>query len=171
MDERSKKILDRLERLCAGCEYCTSDIRRKITAALRKSFGEDAEGLSERADEILASLLADKYVDDARYASAFVREKSSLSGWGPVKIRFALASKHISDAVITEALKDIDCGKAEEKLLRSLEVRWRSLTGPDGQIPQDAKLKLIKFALSRGYEYDAVRSAVELVTGSSRERR
>lgn len=167
MDAQSKKILDRLERLCAGRECCTSDIRRKIAAALVKSFGEETEGLSEKTDEILVSLEAGKYVDDARYASAFAREKSSISGWGPVKIRYALVSKHIPDAVISEALKDVDCGKAEEKLIRALETRWKSLTGPDGQIPRDAKLKLIKFALARGYEYDAVRAAVEMVVKSS----
>lgn len=163
MDEQGKKILDRLERLCAGCEYCTSDMSRKIVTALKKSAGDDSEGLAEKADEILGSLLADKYVDDARYASAFAREKSSISGWGPVKIRFALSSKHIPDSVIAEALKDIDAVKADDKLVRTLAAKWKTLTGPDGQVPQDAKLKLIRFALTRGYEYDAVKTAVERV--------
>ena len=164
MDEQGKKILDRLERLCAGGEYCTSDIRRKITSALKKTAAGDMADVDGMADEILGSLLTDRYVDDARYASAFAREKSSISGWGPVKIRFALAAKHIPESIISEALKDIDGVKAGDKLVRSLETKWKSLTGPDGQIPPDAKLKLIKFALTRGYEYEAVKSAVELVT-------
>ena len=164
MDGQSKKILDRFEKLCAGCECCTFDIRRKIIAALRKALGEDSEDLKEKAEKILSSLVSEGYVDDARYASAFAREKSSLSGWGPIKIRFALSSKHIPDAVISDALKDTDAEKADERLIRVLETRWKSLTGPDGQVPQDARLKLIKFALTRGYEYDAVKTAVERVT-------
>ena len=42
---------------------------------------------------MVAELKEDRYVDDARYAAAFAREKASLQGWGPVKIRFQLRGR------------------------------------------------------------------------------
>lgn len=148
MDEKAKKVLDSLQAQCARREYCTSDILEK---AIRKMEG-DREG----AEEIVASLIKDRYVEDLRYASAFAREKAGISGWGPVKIRYALSAKRISKADIDAALDEIDGSKAQEKLLRLLETKWKSLEGD----PQ-AKLKLLKFALGRGYEYDDVKSIVD----------
>lgn len=150
MKEESRKILARLEALCAKTEYCRSDIFRK---ALK------ASGDSTEAAEITDSLMKDRFVDDARYASAFAREKSSLTGWGPIKIRFALRAKQIPESAITEALAGIENEKADTRLEKILETKARSLKGDPA-----IKLKLIRFALSRGYEYDAVESALSHLT-------
>lgn len=144
MDEKTKKIHSRLETQCAKREYCTSDIYKKALTKL--------EGDAAAAEELVAKLVADGFVSDLRYASAFAREKSSLTGWGPVKIRFALSAKRIPREVIEEALGEIDSEKADAKLERLLETKRKSLEG-DPQM----RLKLIKFALSRGYDYDAVK--------------
>ena len=61
-----EKILQALEALCARREYCTSDIYRKVL--------ERCEGDTVMAGEILESLKADRFVDDARYSAAFARE-------------------------------------------------------------------------------------------------
>jgi len=151
MDDRTKKVLDSLEAQCAKREYCVSDIRRK---ALQK-----LEGDRDAAEEVVGCLVANKFVSDLRYASAFAREKASLTGWGPVKIRFALSAKGIERSVIDEALKEIDTEKAAGKLRQLLESKWKTLSDdPQG------KLKLIKFALSRGYDYDAIRQSVDDLT-------
>lgn len=139
----NKEVLSAMEALCAKREYCVSDIRRKALLKL--------EGDGEAAEEIVASLVADKFVDDARYASAFAREKASLQGWGPIKIRFQLRMKGISDADINAALDDVDTEKAAARLERLLETKWKTLR----EDPQ-GRLKLIKFALSRGYDYSEV---------------
>ena len=139
----NKEVLSAMEALCAKREYCVSDIRRKALLKL--------EGDGEAAEEIVASLVADKFVDDARYASAFAREKASLQGWGPIKIRFQLRMKGISDADINAALDDVDSEKAAARLERLLETKWKTLR----EDPQ-GRLKLIKFALSRGYDYSEV---------------
>ena len=143
MDDEQKKVLDRLEAQCSKREYCVSDVRLKAFKAL--------DGDSARAAEVVDSLVADKFVDDARYAGAFAREKSALTGWGSVKIRYALRSKGIAAETIAAALEEIDPGKASDKLARLMENKRKSLEG-DPQI----KLKLIKFALTRGYEYDEI---------------
>lgn len=141
------RCLSRLQKLCSKAEYCRSDVLRKAL--------KDLEGDREAAGKVLDSLVEERYVDDARYASAFAREKASLQGWGPVKIRFQLRGKGIADAVIDAALKEIEPERADARLLQLLQAKARSLQGD----PQ-ARLKLIIFALSRGYEYDAVEAAV-----------
>ena len=148
MEEKKQRIYSSLENLCAKREYCTSDICKKALDRL--------DGDSAAAEELVAKLVAEGFVSDLRYASAFAREKASLTGWGPVKIRFALGAKHISRDVIDEALGEIDTEKAGARLERLLETKRRSLEG-DPQI----RLKLIKFALSRGYDYDTVKKFVD----------
>ena len=141
-----KKVLERLQRQCARMEYCASDIRRKALKAM--------EGDAEAADRITAALVADRFVDDRRYAAFFARDKASLQGWGPVKIRFQLRGKGISDEIITEALQEIDPEKAALKLDRLAAEKYRLLKDD----PQ-CRLKLLKALLSRGYGYDEAESA------------
>ena len=145
-----KKVLERLQRQCARMEYCSSDMYRKALKAL--------EGDAEAAARIVASLLEDRFVDDRRYAAAFAREKSSLQGWGAVKIRFLLRGKGISDEIIDEALQEVDPQKAASKLDKLAADKYRLLQGD----PQ-CRLKLLKALLSRGYGYDEVEAAVTKV--------
>lgn len=142
------RTLARLQKLCAKAEYCRADVYRKALKAL--------EGDSAQASRIVDVLVEDRYVDDARYAAAFAREKASLQGWGPIKIRFQLRSKGISDQVIAAALEEVEPARAADKLERLLANKARTLQG-DPQF----RLKLIKFGLSRGYEYEAVEEAVK----------
>lgn len=142
------RTLARLQKLCAKAEYCRADVYRKALKAL--------DGDSAQASKLVDSLVEDRYVDAARYASAFAREKASLQGWGPIKIRFQLRSKGISDQVIAAALEEVEPARAADKLERLLAAKARTLQG-DPQF----RLKLIKFGLSRGYEYEAVEEAVK----------
>lgn len=151
MDDRQKKILSRLEGQCARREYCSSDMLRKAAGLL--------DGDSQAAAELLESLQENGFVDDRRYAAAFAREKSGITGWGPYKIRLSLAAKGLPKEIIDGALQEIDGGRAEEKLRKLMETKWKSLEGDPA-----AKLKLIRYALSRGYDYESVRGLVEEVS-------
>lgn len=152
--EDKDKVLSRLQKLCAGQECCTKDVYSKALKAL----GGDAHA----ASEVVASLVSDGYVDDRRYAVAFARDKALLTGWGPVKVRFALSGKGISGEVADAALEEVDNEPASRKLYALLSRKAYALAG-DPQM----KLKLLKFALGRGYEYDTVRPLVEQVIRSS----
>lgn len=142
-----KKILSKLQALCARKEYCEGDIYRK---ALKLAEGDDAV-----ASELLASLVTDRFVDDLRYAAAFARDKASLDGWGPVKIRFQLSAKGVRREVIAEALSQVDEEKADGRMKEILAAKLCILDGDP-----EVRLKLLKFALARGYEYDAANRAV-----------
>ena len=148
MEDKHKKILDRLESQCARREYCSSDMLKKAAELL--------DGDMEAAQEILGKLIAGGFIDDRRYAAAFAREKSGITGWGPLKIRFALGARHIPADIIAEAVSEIDGDRAGQKLRRLMESKWKSLEGDPA-----AKLKLLKYALSRGYDYEQVRLIAE----------
>lgn len=142
------KVTDRLRNLCSRREYCSSDILKKALTAL--------EGDREAAEQILKKLVSEKYVDDLRYAAAYAREKAMISGWGETKIRYMLSAKRISRDIITQALAEIDEDKADSRLQKLLENKARSLKD-DPQI----RLKLLRFALGRGYQYDDVAPVID----------
>ena len=146
--EEYSKVLDHLQAQCSKREYCSSDILRKGLTAF--------EGDREQATKLLDSLIQDRFVDDLRYATAFAREKSRLTGWGPAKIKYMLVGKGIPRSIVDEALKEVDPDEAERKMRSVLEAKYKTLAGD----PQE-KFKLLKFGLTRGYEYDAIAPVVD----------
>ena len=153
MDGNANQLMLSLQAQCVKREYCVQDIRRKAV--------EKLDGDRDAAEEVVQALIADKFVSDARYASAFAREKSSLQGWGAIKIRFMLRSKGISEEDVSAALGEIEPDKAASRLERLLQNKWHSLRDdPQG------RLKLIKFALGRGYEYSDIEPLVKRITAS-----
>lgn len=150
-------ILSKLQALCVKREYCRYDIVQKAQKLLK-----DEPNPEDKMQVMVDSLVEDGFVSDLRYSSAYAREKASISGWGPLKIRTALLSKRIERSIIDEALGEVDDDRAQEKLRKVLQNKWRSLS----EDPQ-GKLKLIRFALSRGYDYDSVRPVVEDIVSAS----
>lgn len=153
---RKKKVktpeqaLAALMRLCARAEKSQEDARR-----LMRGWG-----LAERdAEGVLAKLVRDRFIDDARYAGAFVREKLRLSGWGGYKIRTALQRKRIDRALIDAALAEADRSGMDERLRRQLERKARTAKYTT---QYELKTKLIRYGLSLGYDYETV---VEAASG------
>ena len=147
---RKKKVktpeqaLAALMRLCARAEKSQEDARR-----LMRGWG-----LAERdAKGVLAKLVRDRFIDDARYAGAFVREKLRLSGWGEYKIRTALQRKRIDRALIDAALAEADRSGMDERLRRQLERKARTAKYTT---QYELKTKLIRYGLSLGYDYETV---------------
>ena len=139
---RKKKVktpeqaLAALMRLCARAEKSQEDARR-----LMRGWG-----LAERdAEGVLAKLVRDRFIDDARYAGAFVREKLRLSGWGGYKIRTALQRKRIDRALIDAALAEADRSGMDERLRRQLERKARTAKYTT---QYELKTKLIRYGLS-----------------------
>lgn len=152
------KVLDRMRMLCSRREYCRADMMKKAREAFLRMT--DDEGLAvEAAEAVVEALVEDRYLDDLRYASAFARDKSSISGWGHSKIRYALSMKLVDREVITEALKEIDEEAAGSRLMKLIENKYRTLKDD----PQ-CRLKLLRFGIGRGYGYDQVNRAIDRLT-------
>ena len=139
------QALASLMRLCARAEKSEGDARR-----LMRGWGLN-DGDAER---VLARLVNDRFIDDSRYAGAFVREKMRLSGWGEYKIRAALQRKGVARETIEEALGAADrTGMAErllERKLRLLHCETR----------YELKNKLMRYGLGLGYDYETVHETV-----------
>ena len=142
-----EKALDKMRRLCSRREYCVSDIRSKLMKEL--------EGNVQKVETALTKLKEEKYVDDLRYATAYARDKAAISGWGAAKIRYMLSAKGVAKEIVSEALNEVDESKASTRLEKLLENKYKSLKDD----PQ-WKIKLLRFALGRGYSYDEVNDQI-----------
>lgn len=142
-----EKALDKMRRLCSRREYCVSDIRAKLMKEL--------DGDVQKVETAINKLKEERYVDDLRYATAYARDKAAISGWGATKIRYMLSAKGVAKDVISEALNEVDEAKASSRLEKLLENKYKSLKDD----PQ-WKIKLIRFALGRGYSYDEVNDQI-----------
>ena len=142
--EEKVKLLGRMMRLCAGRECCRSEIRRKLAALP-----------AEQAQEVLDTLCREGYLDDARYARAFARDKSALQGWGRLKIKLALQRKQIDAADIAAALEAIDLPAADAKMEQVLRAKWKSLAREEDPARKEAKF--FRYALGRGYGYEEIK--------------
>lgn len=155
MEKEATRVLDRMRVLCSRREYCSAEILAKAKTTLTKQ-GLDPEKLQETSESIVEVLQRDGYIDDARYAGAFVADKSGIAGWGPAKIRYALIMKKIDSSIINDALDGADRDKAYRRLYRLLQTKWKTLSqAPSG------KMKLIRFAMDRGYAYEDIRPVME----------
>ena len=83
------------------------------------------------------------------------RDKAGIRGWGAAKIRYMLSAKGVSRDVIAQALEEVDEPKAACRLVKLLENKYKSLK----EDPQ-CRMKLLRFALGRGYSYDEVNDVI-----------
>ena len=148
-----QQALQSLMRMCARSERSSGDALR-----LMKRWGL----ADEDARKVLAQLQTERFIDDARYAEAFVRDKLNLSGWGAYKIKMTLRTKGVSKEIIEEVVAPmIAKTNMTERLEDIMRRRMRTLKFSSAY---DAKTKLIRFAASRGYEIDeAIECASKIV--------
>lgn len=149
------EALQALMRLCSRAERSSGDAMR-----LMRGWGVAEADMPK----VLQRLVAERFIDDRRYTEFFVREKLNLSGWGAYKIRMSLRTKGISNEIIEEVarpmLEEVD---VDARLVELMSRKMRTLKAKS---PFDAKAKLVRFALSRGFEMDAVlRCASKVITG------
>ncbi len=137
--------------LCASREMCISDIRQKLN-----SWGVGTNDTGK----IISQLKAEKFIDEKRYAIAFVKDRFRYNKWGRIKIAAALKVKKIPDDIITMSLRTIDEKEYLETLKSLISNRQRSVRAKNNW---DLKGKLLRFGLSKGFEnqllYDLLNDA------------
>jgi regulatory protein len=140
-DKESYTIaLNKSMALCSSREYCCEDIRSKLTA-----WGVD----NEDSDRIIELLIKENFINEPRYASAFVRDKFKYNKWGKVKIAAHLKFKKLNSGVISSALDSID-NEQYNRMLRELIDNHRRTVKSKNQY--DLKAKLLRYGLSKGFE-------------------
>lgn len=144
------KATERLEALCMRAERCTGELREKL-----RGWGVD----SNDADKILQHLIDTRFVDDRRFAEAFVRDKVRIAHWGRIKVRHAMYIKRIEKSIIADAMSSIDDDEYYNILLNLLHTKVKVHPHLLGDIK--GRTKLYRFAISRGFESELITRAVK----------
>jgi len=143
-----EKAIERAEFLCARQERCSDDIRKKLV---------QWKVSTSNIDKIIKKLVTDGFINDERFALMFARDKSKFNKWGPLKIAYALKLKHFSEDTIKSALNEIEGTNDQSQLVEILSKKAKNIKAKS---PYDLKVKLIRFAVSRGFDYGQVNKAV-----------
>jgi regulatory protein len=139
-----------LAQLCARSEHCQHDLLEKMR---RWEMSDEAQA------RVMQRLVSERYVDDERYARAFVRDKIRYNKWGRRKVELALWQKRIDEDIRQQVLDEVD---DEEYLsvLRPLLKQKRRSTKAESDY--ELNQKLVRFALGRGYTYNIIRQCLDV---------
>ena len=140
--------LDKMAKYCAYQERCVKDVTDKLKAL----------ELSEKErEDILNYLIDNRFVDNQRFAKAFVRGKINQSGWGVNKIRFHLMQKGISKELIDEALQAFDEEAYRQRLIEVLKTKAKTVKASN---EFEKNRKLAAYAIQKGFEAPLVWEAL-----------
>jgi regulatory protein len=139
-----KKALDKCMYICSQREYCIHDIEEKLTKW---------EVNVSVYQEIIKTLLAEKYIDHKRYVPAFINDKFTFNHWGKIKIRYHLKQKRIEDALIKTCLDAIDNQSYNEVIQEEINKKKRLVKGAN---EFDKKQKIARYVISKGFEPNIV---------------
>ena len=139
-----------LTALCAQAEHCQYEMLEKMR---RWELDDEAQA------RVMQRLVSERYVDDERYARAFVKDKVRYNKWGRRKVEQALWQKHIDEDIRQQVLDEIDDEEYISVLRPLLKQKRRSTKAAnDYQLNQ----KLMRFALGRGFTFDIIRQCMDL---------
>lgn len=145
-----QQAYSRLTALCARSEHCQQEMLEKM-----RQWGVTDE---EQA-QVMARLVKEKYVDDSRYARAFVNDKVHYDRWGRRKVEQALRQKHIDSEICREVLDAVPPQDYVEALKPLLKQKRRSTKAANAY---ELNMKLTRYALSRGYGIDIVKQCIDV---------
>lgn len=128
------------EAYCSLSEHCKFEVLGKL-----QQWGAPEEAW----EAILNHLEKERYIDESRYATFFVRDKYRFNQWGRIKIGQALRMKHIPSACIAGAMEEIDNQEYLNILTSLLKKKVRTIKASSDY---ERNGKLIRFAAGHGYE-------------------
>lgn len=144
-----EQALTALMNLAARSEKSSGDAMR-----LMQNWGVEPSA----SQGVLQKLIDSKFIDDSRYAEAFVRDKMRFSGWGLFKLRAALRNKGISPEIIEETLRQLDRSSLSDRLRTRLEQKMRTVKASSRY---ELKTKLMRYGASLGYDFESVADVVD----------
>ncbi|WP_232826469.1 regulatory protein RecX [Lewinella sp. IMCC34183] len=145
----AEQALEALQHYCAYQDRCHKEAREKLHEL--GYYGDPAE-------EVIADLIRDKYLDEERFARSYARGKFKMKRWGRYRIRAELRQRQISAYCIKKAMTEIDEGEYYDTLLRELERR--NAAEKPGQHPYLRRRKLAEYLVKRGFESGLVWQAI-----------
>ena len=154
-----KAQLDRARGWCAAEERCESGVRDKLVA-----WGASADD----ANEIVAVLRAEGYLDDVRYARAYCESKVLHQHWGRQKVLYQLRLKRLPREAIEQGMAVVDEEQYMEILEETATRKLRELSGKcevEGEKwDVSEKRKLMAFLASRGFTMSEINEVITKIT-------
>ena len=133
-----------LAAMCAQAEHCEQEMRDKMK---RWAIKTDAQ------DRVIARLIKERYIDNERYARAFVKDKIRYNKWGRRKVMQALWMKRIDNDILHQVLDEIDDKEYIDVLIPLLKQKRKAIKAKsDYELNQ----KLVRFALGRGFDFSII---------------
>ena len=139
-----------LAALCAQAEHCEQEMRDKL-----KRWGFD-ESVQNR---IIERLIRERYIDNERYARAFVKDKIRYNKWGRRKVQQALWLKRIDKDIQQRVLDEIDDNEYLSVLRPLLKQKRKTVRA---ESDYELNRKLVRFALGRGFTFDIIRQCLDV---------
>ena len=139
-----------LAALCAQAEHCQYEMLEKMR---RWELSEDAQA------RVMAKLVNERYVDDERYAQAFVKDKIRYNKWGRRKVEQALWQKRIDEDIRKRVLDEVDDDEYLIILRPLLKQKRKTIKA---QNDYELNQKLMRFAVGRGFTFDIIRQCIDV---------
>jgi len=144
-----QEALITLTALCASGEHCSQEMLDKMT---RWQLPEEEQA------RVMEYLVKNNYIDEERFTHAFVMDKIRYNKWGRRKIEQALWQKRIPKDIQTKILDEIDENEYLNVLRPLLKSKRRCIQAKNDY---ELNMKLIKFALSRGFTFELIRQCID----------
>lgn len=142
----------KLEHYCAYQERCHKEVTQKLY---------DMKMIPEARDQIIVHLLQHNFLNEERFAKAFVRGKFRIKKWGKQRLQLELKRKDISKTIITIALKEINTEDYYNTFNDLAEKRLETIKETNAQ---KKRKKLADYLMYRGWEsqmvYDKIRELI-----------
>ena len=139
-----------LAALCAQAEHCQQEMRDKMR---RWEMAPEAQ------ERVIARLVKERYIDDERYARAFVKDKVRYNKWGRRKVQQGLWMKRIDDDIQQRVLDEVDDEEYLTVLKPLLKQKAKSIKA---ESDYELNQKLVRFAFGRGFTYDIIRQCLDV---------
>jgi len=146
----ASQAYQRLSALCARSEHCQQEMLEKMR---QWGVGEEDQA------QVMARLVSEKYVDDERFARAYIFDKIRYSKWGRRKVEQGLWMKRIDESISRPILDEVDDDEYLQVLRPLLKQKRRSTRAAS---EYDLTMKLIRFALGRGFTMDIIKQCLEV---------
>lgn len=112
-------------------------------------------------DQVVAELIEQGYVDDARFATQFAQDKRDLAGWGSDRIRAKLTGLGLDRDLIEAAIGERDAESEREAAMELLRRRF-----PEPPRNPRERDRMLGVLLRKGYGSDLAYEAVRRFAGA-----
>jgi regulatory protein len=140
--------VEKMRKYCLYSDRCHQDVRSKLIKD--KVYGEELE-------QVMAILIEENFLNEERFAKAFLVGKFRQNKWGKKKIEMQLKAKQISPYCIRKGLEEIEDEEYIEVLERLWNKKFQTLRDADGYIKNQ---KVTKYLLGKGYGYEDVKRVI-----------